>query len=885
MKQIPELSRCHHGGEKGENIQYDFSVSLNPLGIPPASLRALNADREAYREYPDTECTRLRQVLAERLSVSPERIVCGAGAADLIYRIPSALGLKRVLLTVPAFSEYERAFRNSGADLVFLQTSPEAGYALRDEFLSMGADFDAIILSSPVNPSGKLIAPGDWRRLLQWGAETDTVIIVDECFLDFASAAKTEELGRIAEEVPEAELIRIRSFTKIYAIAGLRIGYAIFDSPSRAGQVRLWGPPWNVSGPAQKAVLAALSEDDAYLRGTLQYVEKERRRVTGRLRASGFRVWESDVNYLLFEAADSLGETLRKSGFLLRDCSDDRGIIVEPGRRLYRMGLRTEEEDELLLRTIETILKNEEVPAFHRMRKPASIMIQGTMSNAGKSLIAAGLCRIFRQDGYHPAPFKSQNMALNSYITADGKEIGRAQAVQAEAAGIPPESDMNPVLLKPTTEKGSQVIVNGEVRCSMSSTEYFGYRKSLRGEVLEAYRRLGETHDIIVIEGAGSPAEINLTENGDDFVNMGLAEMTGSPVILAGDIDRGGIFAQLGGTMALLCDADRSRVKGVIVNKFRGDLSLFERGREMLREVCGVPVVGVVPFIRVDIDDEDSLSDRLSGRRKKAEGDLLRIAVIRLPRISNFSDLTALDAVEGVCVDYVEHPEELKTADAVIIPGSKSTIEDLLWMREKGLAEAIAGISEKGIPVTGICGGYQMLGLSIADHEAVESRTAEIRGIGLLPVRTEYQRKKVTKQTKARIPDDESLPPELRKQVIRGYEIHMGRSFLMDASASPFSILESGESDGCMAGHVFGTYLHGLFDSRDFTLAYCRWVAALRGRKNTFRMMDYQRYREEQYDRLAAVLRESLDMEAIYRMMGLPGPVPDVEEDEGNTVQ
>ena len=860
------LRRCRHGGAHAENIKYDFSVSLNPLGMPAAAIRVLNADRNAFRDYPDTECSLLRKALAEKLSVSSEQIVCGAGAADLIYRIPSALGLKKVLLAIPAFAEYERALRMQKTQIHCLRTSPESGFALVDEFLSAGSGFDAIIISNPVNPSGRIMEPESWERLLQWCAETKTLLIADECFMDFVSDEKREQLKTISQMVPGAEKILIRSFTKIYAMAGLRIGYAVFDDPVKAETTRLYGPPWNVSAPAQRAVLAALTEDQLFLRKTLDYVERERWKLVGRLRSFGMKVWDSDANYVLMEAEETLGQGLAAEGFFIRDCSDYQGLPSAPGKKIYRIGLRSDRENGLLLKAMAELLEKA-VP--EPRPEPGSIMVQGTMSNAGKSLIVAGLCRIFAQDGYHPAPFKSQNMALNSYITADGKEIGRAQAVQAEAAGIPPVSDMNPVLLKPTTEKGSQVIVNGEARCNMSAVEYFEYRKSLGGEIMDAYHRLGQEHDIIVIEGAGSPVEINLTENREDFVNMGLAEMTDSPVLMVGDIDRGGIFAQLGGTMMLLDDPERERVRGVIVNKFRGDISLFARGRELLREVCGIPVVGVVPYIDIDIDDEDSLSHRLSGGRKQLSLPELRICVVRLPRISNFSDMTALDTVRGVRVDYVDHPEALISADAVILPGSKSTIEDLLWMRENGLADAVVEAAERGIAVTGICGGYQMLGMRILDTGSVESRELETDGLGLLPVHTEFESRKVTRQTDARTSSDPGMPEELRSRVIRGYEIHMGRSRILEENASPFSILENGEPDGCIANNVFGTYLHGLFDSRDFTMAYCQWVASLRGRKVSFEMEDYTEYREAQYDILADALRESLDMKYIYEIMGL----------------
>ena len=364
-------------------------------------------------------------------------------------------------------------------------------------------------------------------------------------------------------------------------------------------------------------------------------------------------------------------------------------------------------------------------------------MIQGTMSNAGKSLLAAGLCRIFAQDGYRVAPFKSQNMALNSYITADGLEMGRAQAVQAEAAGTEPRADMNPILLKPTTDIGSQVIVNGISRGNMRAKDYFAYKKELIPEILAAYNRLCGDYDIIVIEGAGSPAEINLKK--DDIVNMGLAAMVDAPVLLAGDIDRGGVFAQLYGTVALLEESERKRICGLIVNKFRGDSSILEPGIRQLEELCGIPVAGVVPYMDVDIEDEDSLSEKL-GQREKG---LVDLAVIRFPKISNFTDLDVFVRIPGVTVRYVTKVSELGTPDLVILPGTKNTISDLLWMRQNGLEGAILKLAGRNVPVWGICGGYQMMGEEVIDEEGAESgECRRIETMGLLPLRTVFEKEK-----------------------------------------------------------------------------------------------------------------------------------------------
>ena len=372
-----------------------------------------------------------------------------------------------------------------------------------------------------------------------------------------------------------------------------------------------------------------------------------------------------------------------------------------------------------------------------------NIMIQGTMSNAGKSLLCAGLCRIFKQDGYRVAPFKSQNMALNSFITADGGEMGRAQVVQAEAAGIAPDVRMNPILLKPTTDVGSQVIVNGQVQGNMKAMEYYQRKREFLPAVMEAYKALDEAYDIIVIEGAGSPAEINLKQ--EDIVNMGLAKLVDTPVLLVGDIDRGGVFAQLYGTVALLEPEERARVKGTVVNKFRGDKAILEPGLKTLEELCGCPVAGVVPYVTVDIDDEDSLSERFHRSQGRK---LIDIAVVRLPRISNFTDFAPFERYDSVSVRYVQSPEELAGADLILLPGTKSTIADLMWLRQSGMEAAILKAASAGTLVFGVCGGYQMLGQRVSDPDQVEAAgVTEIAGMGLLPVETVFHGEKVQTQT------------------------------------------------------------------------------------------------------------------------------------------
>ena len=494
------------------------------------------------------------------------------------------------------------------------------------------------------------------------------------------------------------------------------------------------------------------------------------------------------------------------------------------------------------------------------MSKARCIMVQGTMSGAGKSLLCAALCRIFAQDGYRTAPFKSQNMALNSFVTRDGLEMGRAQVVQAQAAGVEPDVRMNPILLKPSSDIGSQVIVNGEVRGDMPAKEYFRQKKALIPDILRAYNSLADEFDIIVIEGAGSPAEINL--KADDIVNMGLARLVDAPVLLAGDIDRGGVFAQLYGTVELLEPGERARICGLIINKFRGDVEILRPGLAMLEEKTRLPVVGVVPYLKVDIEDEDSLSDRLQQKKSVKP---LDVAIVRLPHISNFTDFMPLEQHPLLGVRYVQAARELGMPDLIILPGTKNTVNDLLWLRQCGLETAVQKLARRGTPVLGVCGGYQMLGGMLDDSAGTESgRPQTLRGLELLPTRTVFTLEKRRAQVTA------TAAAPFAGAALTGYEIHTGRTTVEGA---PFCTLADGTPDGCVQGSVFGTYLHGLFDSGELTEKLAALLCRRKGlAPETAAQLTMQAYREQQFDLLADGVRRALDMPAIYAAMGLATP-------------
>lgn len=503
----------------------------------------------------------------------------------------------------------------------------------------------------------------------------------------------------------------------------------------------------------------------------------------------------------------------------------------------------------------------------------AKIMIQGTASSVGKSILVAALCRIFTQDGYKVAPFKSQNMSLNSYITLDGKEMGRAQVLQAYAAKMEPEVYMNPILLKPTSDKKSQVILNGKVYGNYTAMEYHNLKPQFKKLLKKQFEKIEKEFDIIVMEGAGSPAEINLRDK--DIVNMGMAELVDAPVILVGDIDKGGVFAALAGTMLLLKEEEKPRVKGTIINKFRGDVEILKPGLNMLQDIINKPCFGVVPYFKFQLEDEDGAVEF-----NKEVTSTIDIAVIKLPHISNFTDIDALKNEEGVSIRFISSLEEFGRPDLLIIPGSKNTMEDIISIRKNGIEEAIKAYSKCGI-IIGICGGYQMLGNIIKDPYGVENETKEIKGLGLLDVDTTFEKEKVTTRVNADIASTKVLANiekylvSNNKRRIYGYEIHMGSSICKKNSTPLFNITEKNGNkvsyaDGAinMDGNVMGTYIHGIFDSTTFREFLVNYIRNKKGMEMKV-SQNYEHKREKELDKLADIVRTSIDIDEIYKIMGM----------------
>lgn len=496
------------------------------------------------------------------------------------------------------------------------------------------------------------------------------------------------------------------------------------------------------------------------------------------------------------------------------------------------------------------------------------VMLAGTGSDVGKSVLAAALCRIFLQDGYHPAPFKAQNMALNSYATPEGLEIGRAQAVQAEAAGIPCHTDMNPLLLKPQSDHTSQVVLHGKPIGSKDAYDYWRRGTSdtdFRQEVCTAFDRLAAKYNPIVMEGAGSISELNLRNT--DLVNMPMAQHAQADVILVGDIDRGGVFASVYGSIALQTEEDRKRIKGIIINKFRGDLRLFDDGRRMLEDICGVPVLGVVPYFNdIHIEDEDSvaLARKSTSAQHAAPNGQLHVVVVMLRHISNYTDFDALEQDPRVHLYYSNNVDEIAKADIVILPGTKSTLSDLHELRRNGCAQAIVRAHRRGATVLGICGGYQILGVEVLDPDHVEGDLERLPGLGLLPITTTMSGEKITRQVETRLVPFSGNPST---HLLNGYEIHMGETHPFgDAKPSPLLRLGDGRHDGYFASQkCMGTYVHGILDNSDFVDFLLQPFADKLAKANE--PFDYKAFKEEQYNRLADHVRKHVDMERVYEIL------------------
>lgn len=887
---ITELNR-NNIGQQGV---IDLSANINPYG-PPASVAAA-IQRVSLERYPDSNSTALRLAIAGQLGLAPENLVIGNGSVELIYSLCQAYlePGSCALIIGPTFGEYVHAARLNGASVIEYTAPASNGFQPEIEAISSlikKHEPRLIFLCNPNNPTGVRLDKAVIRRFLENVQSVNGLLILDEAYASLADTLPEEAEINPAELIASGSAVILRSLTKEFALPGLRLGYAIV--PSEVNQaLQIVRPPWSVNSFAQEIGGSLLSET-SYRTELRQRLTRDKNYLIEKLTELGAEFVPGTANFILLKvgqkptAATECRQLLLQHKVIVRDCTSFglgnyiRIAVASPEHTdRFILAYTKWLEKQQVRYNLPNLLKTGAAPKLAK-----TLMVQGTASNVGKSIITAGLCRVFAQQGLRVAPFKAQNMALNSYITKEGGEIGRAQAVQAEACGIEPSVHMNPILLKPEGHMRSQVVVRGKVQDTLSAKEYYKNRQQWLTVVEESLNHLRQEYDLVVIEGAGSPAEVNLKSR--DIVNMRVAKLAGSPVLLVSDIDRGGIFASLVGTLDLLEPDERALVKGLIINKFRGDPDLFSDGVEFLEKRTHKQVLGVLPyFTDIKIAEEDSVvldtkPSREPGTKNEAS---LDICVIRLPHLANFDDFDPLELEPGVTVRYVNELSALGKPDLVILPGTKTTIADLQFLQDSGLAQAVKKLVETGTPVIGICGGYQMLGQRIDDPEQVESRAGTIEGLGLLPLRTIFHPEKMTCKVSGTIETGRGLFQSLNGLTVSGYEIHMGRTELLadqngyTDSAEPVLRLSQREGaaidslDGFVneRGNIWGTYLHGLFANDNLRHGL---LANLLKRKGIAQSPFQQRLqtfsKDHEYDRLAAFLKQNLNTKLLQEIVGL----------------
>ena len=896
-------------------IRHNFSSNIFSHADLSGLKTFLSSRLDVIGTYPEPEPRALERLIAEQSGVGEDCVLVTSGATEAIYLIasltpassPKGEGsdcLSTAVIFSPTFSEYADACHHANLSVVSTPLPHREG--LGGGSVGGGPVGSYAWLCNPNNPTGSVIPKADVLGL----AKRYHLLVLDQSYEDYTLAP----LLSPAEAVAAGNILQLHSLTKTYCIPGLRIGYVV-GAAALIGQLRQRLRPWSVNALAIETATWLIRNHVRVLPELTTYLAEAQRLRNALHAIDGISVEPTSTNFMLCRLDERLGITAAElkehlathNGLLIRDASNFEGLTPYH----FRVAAQTREEDDELIRSIKEQAKDEDSPPALPCREGAvtfangencnsdhsapslqgraggessggesssslfsPLMLCGTGSDAGKSVLATALCRIFRQDGYHPAPFKAQNMALNSYATPEGLEIGRAQAVQAEAAGIPCHTDMNPLLLKPQSDHTSQVVLHGRPIGSKSAYDY--WKRSggdtagidFRKEVCAAYDRLSARYNPIVMEGAGSISELNLRAT--DLVNLPMARHADANVILVADIDRGGVFASVYGSVMLQTPEDRARIKGIIINKFRGDLRLFDDGRRMIEELTGVLVLGVIPYFKdIHIEEEDSVS--LSGKSKQAASGRVNIAVVILRHLSNFTDFDALEQDARVHLYYTNNVEEISKADIIIVPGSKSTLDDLYELRRNGVAQAIQRAHRDGKTVIGICGGYQMMGVEVCDPDHVEGDLERLPGLGLLPTTTTMSGEKVTRQVQFSIFDLPSFVSASDGFPVgtsgSAYEIHMGETRPFgDAPSQPFALLDDGREDGYrVSNRCWGTYLHGVLDNAPVVDALLTPFAdRFTAEASSF---DYAAFKDEQYDRLADHVRKHLDMARLYRIM------------------
>ncbi|MDJ0624661.1 MAG: cobyric acid synthase [Desulfocapsaceae bacterium] len=849
-------SRGHGGNihllarkKDGSDPILDFSANINPLGPPAWVRRVISRNLSTISHYPDPQCHEFVHEIAQKYAVSADQVIPANGTTEILYQLPAVLSCKRAVIPVPSYIDYEKVMELHNVEIVHFQLFAENNFEVDvsgiANILQAG---DVFILGSPNNPTGVTVNSEDILDLAK--ANPESWFVVDEAFLGFVE-------NGLSVAGAAANIITLHSLTKFYAIPGLRLGFGVFPTEI-AARLRKILPPWSVNSLAQ-AVGSRLFADDTYYTKTRQYVTDLQQHLHSRLSAiPGLTIFPSATNYFLIKingklTSEELFDKLLCHHIAIRICTNYQGLDSS----YFRVAVRTKEENEQLIYALEDIFVGKSSRRVVKSTHKKPLMIQGTSSNAGKSVLVAALCRIFIQDGIRVAPFKAQNMSLNSFVTHDGLEMGRAQVVQAQAAKLDPDVRMNPILLKPNSDVGSQIIVNGKPVGNMTVKEYVDYKNSAASMARQSFDQLAAEYQAVILEGAGSPGEVNLKHH--DLVNMQMARYADAQVLLVGDIDRGGVYASFVGTMEVLEEWERQLVAGFLVNRFRGDASLLQSAHDYLFDHTGKPVLGIIPYIQnLGIPEEDSVSFK-DGKLQKPRPltDHIEIALINIPHISNFTDIEPFLDEPDVYLNIVSSSEELINPDAVILPGSKNVIGDLQFLQDTGLADRIKNLAENGSEIVGICGGYQILGKTIKDPYKIESDQDSVSALGLLAIETTLERDKtLTRQKGTHLPSGNN---------IHGYEIHHGLS-----SGITEPLLRFNNNDCCGTRHtrlpIWGAYLHGIFDADSFR----RWFIDNLRQKNGLDRVEsvVAPYNlEHAFDQLADTVRQSLDMEQVYALI------------------
>ncbi len=832
----------------------DFSANINPLGPPECLRGVISRAVHDLVHYPDPDCSLLVRSLAARHRLDPDEILAGNGTSELLFAAVRALAGTRAVLPVPSYVDYQTACSRAGLDVQPLYLRPDKDFVLHvSELEETLQDGDLVIMGQPNNPTGRLV---DREALLALcRRQPGVTFLVDEAFAGFVP-------GYASLACRSDNLVVLCSLTKLYGFPGLRLGF-LAARATLCDRVRRQLAPWSVNSLAQAVGIHCLDDPD-YLDATRQLVAEERAALADMLGSIGdVRVVPSAANFLLLhlqarvKAPELAERLLLEHRIAIRPCEDYLGL----DDRWLRVAVRNGRDNRRLAEAMAAVLR----PGERKVRRPArtatpALMLLGTGSDVGKSVLVAGLCRVLLQDGVRVAPFKAQNMSLNSYVTRDGGEMGRAQVVQAQACRLDPDVRMNPVLLKPSSDVGSQIIVSGRPVGNMKVIDYVRYKETAWQEVCRAYDSLAAEFDVVILEGAGSPGEVNLKSH--DIVNMRMARHAGAPSLLVGDIDRGGVYASFIGHWEVMAHWEQDLLAGFVVNRFRGDASLLADAHDYLQQRTGLPTLGVVPFLQdLGLPQEDSVSFK-AGLYESRRPDIphVEIACIDLPHISNFTDIEPFLDEPDVHVRIVRTARDLGRPDAIILPGSKNVLADLAALRQQGLDDAIIALAGQGCEIVGICGGFQMLGHTLADPLGLEGTAGSLdRGLGILDMVTELAADKtLVRRSGIHLPS--GCP-------VHGYEIHHGVSRGRGGELIRFS---DGATCGLeeRGGLVWGSYLHGIFDSDIFR----RWfIDRLRQRKGL------EKYRgrgavydlEPALDRLADVLRHSLDMDAIRHLLHL----------------